>query len=711
MEGYIKHAHDASVEAVVGGEVRPSQICGPLQANATSDPIAARLGRLTKAASHALLALVFLILLSSLVDLKTALTPLARSLPHHATAVAVSVCEVFQAYPPVLTVTPNGTLEITDGSPNASTDIIDSSRPICQQVLVVHSFANSYGQPFVGDYTPPACAFNRITWNLTVTAAGRQYDRLGIVYLGDIEVLRTSTAEPMTDGIQWTYLKDMTNFLPLFTQKQKIIFDLPNIVNTVYTASFNVKITAAYMTATDSIVPPDMIIPVSARHSSQSMPSAFTVPPNVASNTLTLPQNIRRAVFTIAATGQSEEEFWWSNVLQSDIHTFPQSGTMYGYSPFREVQLFIDEHLAGVAWPFPIIFTGGVVPGLWRPIVGIDTFDLKEDEVDITPWLPLLCNGQAHNLTIRVSGLNDSGHGTATLSGTTNSYWWVTGKVFIWLDDAGHVTTGDGPYTVAPEPTFTVSSLVGNSVNGTNITLAYQVNAQRSLSIQSTINLSNGSESVAWQQSLSFSNTGNLTDQGNTEVNMQQTTGYDLSSSGYARRISYPLFACSVYTMPEGNISYVATIDRGKCVQTIGQPVFPTGLESFAAAADVHTVYPLFQGSPLATTQNGTATFLANATSLTSSSFGTTTQDMVFSGIRVDGSTSPEKLFSKGATDELFERHVSAMNNTVTYDEETLANRHIGHSRGLSSGGGGLPMPRPPGRRGRSHSAQDLWRL
>lgn len=46
-----------------------------------------------------------------------------------------------------------------------------------------------------------------MTWNLTVVSAGRQFDRLGIVYLGDIEILRTSTAEPTMTGIEWTYLK------------------------------------------------------------------------------------------------------------------------------------------------------------------------------------------------------------------------------------------------------------------------------------------------------------------------------------------------------------------------------------------------------------------------------------------------------------------------------------------------------------------------
>jgi len=86
--------------------------------------------------------------------------------------------------------------------------------------------------------------------------------------------------------------------------------------------------------------------------------------------------------------------------------------------------------LAGVAWPFPVIFTGGVVPGLWRPIVGIDAFDLKEDEIDITPWLPLLCDGHSHNFSMRVLGLDhDAENSTASLSEIKNSYWLVTGKV------------------------------------------------------------------------------------------------------------------------------------------------------------------------------------------------------------------------------------------------------------------------------------------
>lgn len=132
---------------------------------------------------------------------------LSRSLHEIDKALASSFLEVVEAYPPALTVASNGSLELTDGSSNATIRVIDNHQITDQEVLAVHSFGLSYGQPFVGKYAPPQCAFNRVTWNLTVVSAGRQFDRLGIIYLGDVEVFRTSTAEPTADGIRWTYLK------------------------------------------------------------------------------------------------------------------------------------------------------------------------------------------------------------------------------------------------------------------------------------------------------------------------------------------------------------------------------------------------------------------------------------------------------------------------------------------------------------------------
>lgn len=213
----------------------------------------------------------------------------------------------------------------------------------------------------------------------------------------------------------------MSHYIPLFREPQKLIFDLPNNVDSTYTSPLNVSLEAAFFTADVSVEPASMIVPISSHGAADNNPSAWLVPPSNATNTLTLPRNIRRAVISIAATGQIDEEFWYSNVLSSETRTFP--GTLLGYSPFREVQLYIDGMLAGVVWPFPVIFTGGLVPGFWRPVVGIDAFDLKEDEIDITPWLPLLCDGSSHRYDIKIAGLRDGGKGDGTITQGVGSFW------------------------------------------------------------------------------------------------------------------------------------------------------------------------------------------------------------------------------------------------------------------------------------------------
>jgi hypothetical protein len=353
-----------------------------------------------------------------------------------------------------------------------------------------------------------------------------------------------------------------------------------------------------------------------------------------------------------------------------------------------------------VAWPFSIIFTGGVVPGLWRPIVGIDAFDLQEDEIDITPWLPLLCDGSAHSFEIRVSGLNDDGRGAASLSETTDDYWLVSGKLFIWLDVESHITTGQGPNRVEPPPNLIATSSYRTGPNGTNETLLYQIEAQRSLSIQSTINLSSGKQTVSWNQNRTFSNIGNLTAGGNTAINTQTTTGHDVSSNGYSRDLTYDLYAYSDYeTLPGSNISIVANVNRAKNVQTIGQAVFPTGLEAFVNVA------PAFQGSLLSTTQNGSATYLANTTASKSFSFGTTEQDMTLTGIRANGGYG-----AQGAGDtELFYRHALAVNGTVTVDEEKVLGNTVqhahGHGHGYGDNGRGFCLNGLHGRGGKWHGS------
>lgn len=176
---------------------------------------------------------------------------------------------------------------------------------------------------------------------------GRQYDRTGVMYLGDTEVWRTSTAEPTASGIRWVWLKDMTPFVSLWKKPQTLIFDLENIVNGNYTGILNTTLTATFFKSdADSHPPADLIIPMTQRLGSAGKPSQFTVPEQSATNTVGFPRNANRAVFSVDVKGQGDEEFWWSNVPQSATLTFnATAGPLPGYSPWREVQVRLDSRL------------------------------------------------------------------------------------------------------------------------------------------------------------------------------------------------------------------------------------------------------------------------------------------------------------------------------------------------------------------------------
>lgn len=57
-------------------------------------------------------------------------------------------------------------------------------------------------------------------------------------YFGDTEVFRTSTEEPNRRGISYTYVKDMSQYMALWKQPQKVIFDLPNTLTDVVSVEY-----------------------------------------------------------------------------------------------------------------------------------------------------------------------------------------------------------------------------------------------------------------------------------------------------------------------------------------------------------------------------------------------------------------------------------------------------------------------------------------
>lgn len=519
-----------------------------------------------------------------------------------------------------------------------------------------------------GEYRPPECKYNRVTFNFTVTSTGRQFDRLALMFFGDVEILRTSTAEPTQDGIEWSYVKDMSSLIALFRQSQKIIFDLGNLVDDTYTGSWHTTLTATYFTAEDSLEPADTIVPVSARRSPANRPSHFTVPESRAVEALTIPQNARKAVFSISACGQTAEEFWWSNVLSSDTQAFGNDNTLYGHSPFRELQLLIDGQLAGVAWPFPVIFTGGVVPGFWRPIVGIDAFDLPEDEIDVTPFLPLLTDGKDHEFEIRVVGIDDDGNGHGDITQTIESNWVVTGKLFLWLDTNTSRITGSSPSMHSPRPTISVFSKTTRTLDNTIVSLDYAVQVSRLLHISSTLQTSRGVEKVTWTQNLAYSNHGTLTNNGSDQIVRQNTSGLNTSpASTYSKLVAYPLWVASSYNVPsDGGLTIDATMRRGKNVEQIGELASHNTWKAVAPRSST------FRGSRITNLQNGTASYISVPALKKSYGSGSTEQHYLLSGVRNGSETTVQH------DQLLFKRGLLAVNGSVIVDEQAFGGQQAG---------------------------------
>jgi hypothetical protein len=166
---------------------------------------------------------------------------------------------------------------------------------------------------FSGTYSPPKnCEFTTTIFSISVTISGSQYDRLALLFFGDTEIWRTSTAMPGGYDIYWDYQKDMTIFDTLMRSEQKIIFDLSNVVDGVlYTGSLNVTMKALYFNDDYAdLDPAEVIYPISLLASSQNISSVMSLPDDNGTVPLVFPKNVKTAVVSILASGNGAEEFW-----------------------------------------------------------------------------------------------------------------------------------------------------------------------------------------------------------------------------------------------------------------------------------------------------------------------------------------------------------------------------------------------------------------
>lgn len=203
-----------------------------------------------------------------------------------------------------------------------------------------------------------------------------------------------------------------------------------------------------------------------------------------------------------------KNDLQYYNTADQFVEDLP-NGTTFERGPFREVRMLVDDQVAGVANPYATIFTGGIIPTAWRPITSYGALDLPTYFLDLTPFVPILADGNSHKISIDVVSA-ESNH-------TINDNWYVSGNLQVVTDSSSDPTTGNITQYIA-DP-YAVTSTTGNvSENGdVNVT----VKASRQIYIESTIKSGSGKTTkVVLSQKLSFQNVQNYLKNATIQVGM-----------------------------------------------------------------------------------------------------------------------------------------------------------------------------------------------
>ncbi|KAF8964688.1 peptide N-acetyl-beta-D-glucosaminyl asparaginase amidase A-domain-containing protein [Flammula alnicola] len=466
----------------------------------------------------------------------------------------------------------------------------------CTIQILQRDFAFSFGLAEVVQFEPPTdCgpvgSWAAVTLNFTVTSNGTQFDRLGIFTFQNVEIWRTSTPEPTRgDGIIWTYIKDVTRYTPLFAKPGTFILQLDNLIETGLDGIYSTVLHATFFASSPQHPPAqkaDLIVPISSLLNNTG--NDVSVPPTFSLN-VTLPRNSVKVFAELYASGNGNEEFWYFNTANEFIPDLP-SGFL-GQGPFREVRLMVDGKVAGVAYPYATIFTGGIIPTVWRPITSYGALDLPTYFVDLTPFVPILTDGQPHAISLDVTSAEDD-H-------TILQNWFLSAALQVFVDTSSKPTTGKMTlYSADPFSQTTTTGTVGNG--DVNVT----VSATRKIHIESTIISGSGKVNhVVFTQDLQYNNVQNFLDNAQIQNVLQTASGKVLSAHNGVNvvvdQFSYPLGINITNLDPSGN-SFKSTFDHSYNRDLLPLPTVPR-----SNIEERQTASGFFFIAPTGNTGNGT---------------------------------------------------------------------------------------------------------
>ncbi|CAN6810694.1 unnamed protein product [Brassica oleracea] len=413
-----------------------------------------------------------------------------------------------------------------------------STQQPCSHQFLHHDFAYTYSKPPVlANYTLPShCPsqqFSKIVLELRSTCRGRQFDRIFGVWLDGAELLRSCTAEPTRNGIVWSVEKDVTKYHSLLVKEktQTLALYLGNIVDKTYTGVYHVDVIFHYYPLDSSHISPppaDMIVPIS-----RSLPLNDGLWFEISSSgdakrkEIKIPRNVYRAVLEVYVSFHENDEFWYGN-LPNDFITANNLSTAGGNGPFREVVVTLDGKVAGAVWPFPVVFTGGINPLLWRPVTAIGSFDLPSYDIEMTPFLGSLLDGEGHEFGFSVTN--------------ALNVWFVDANLHLWLDREKEVVEGE--VLEVSRSSLEVSSVLDfKGLNG-----EFKTEAKRLVSLKGLVKSSHGEIVTTSHQEFRYVNKMVLGKDGSLQIIDQLIEGEDRVQS---KRGSRPIYAAkSIKSFP-----------------------------------------------------------------------------------------------------------------------------------------------------------------
>lgn len=473
----------------------------------------------------------------------------------------------------------------------------------CNTTLVKHSFVD-IGRPVEIAYEPVSdirCKFGRVIFTLTFASKGLQYSRLATLWLGDFEIWRMTTPEGSDlRETHWNMTKDMTSYLNFWRQPQKLLFELERTPK--FSGYLNVTLGVTFID--ERVYGPqaplaDHILAYSTRRSSTGDGSAFIFPDDKVSLGFRLPHNTNRAVLSFTATPRADDELWWLRMTKAGPVAFPNV-TLPVPGSYREIRIRVGGKLASLAWPFPVVSAGKLSPPLHQPAAGLRAFDLGEKQIELTPWLGVLCNGFSHKIGIEI--VDDDGV-------SAPRYWVVSGKIFVWLDEPGSMTNGTEPVVETQRRSKPMDKLDPNDFYFYNQTF------ERNLRVTSHITRGRGHKAktkvVSWQQNFVMTDDGLLDHWGKSHLVLASWRGEDKAQENFGTTFynGFRWITNTRYLVDrdlDGSHVLAASLSQTEDNVVLGLSALPTGLEPFLDTLG----YEEYRGTSTRSQRNATAIFL-----------------------------------------------------------------------------------------------------